>query len=242
MEVHAHTHTARKKWTHYFWEFLMLFLAVTLGFFVENQREHYVEHTRAKEFATLMYEDLKKDTMFFREGSERFKMIIGHQDSLSKLLQDQSENADHYAVIKHWINGVWGLSFTPNQATYEQMKNSASLRYVKNIRLINNMQDYYNTSLPNIDHYHRVQSELTENRMVPFIEDHIDYREADFLTSVIHTDKPELFDWNKRAAIKLYNMMALLRDQNNSLNSKYQAAVKKAIDVMELLKQEYHLK
>ncbi len=28
MEVHAHTHTARKKWTHYFWEFLMLFLAV----------------------------------------------------------------------------------------------------------------------------------------------------------------------------------------------------------------------
>jgi hypothetical protein len=28
MEVHAHTHTERKKWTHYFWEFLMLFLAV----------------------------------------------------------------------------------------------------------------------------------------------------------------------------------------------------------------------
>ena len=32
MEVHAHTHTARKKWTHYFWEFLMLFLAVFCGF------------------------------------------------------------------------------------------------------------------------------------------------------------------------------------------------------------------
>ena len=28
MEVHAHTHTARKKWTHYFWEFLMLFAVV----------------------------------------------------------------------------------------------------------------------------------------------------------------------------------------------------------------------
>ncbi|MBC7873641.1 MAG: hypothetical protein H7Y01_06585 [Ferruginibacter sp.] len=28
MEVHAHTHTARKKWTHYFWEFIMLFLVV----------------------------------------------------------------------------------------------------------------------------------------------------------------------------------------------------------------------
>ena len=28
MEVHAHTHTARKKWSHYLWEFLMLLLAV----------------------------------------------------------------------------------------------------------------------------------------------------------------------------------------------------------------------
>ena len=34
MEVHAHPHTPRKKWTHYFWEFLMLFRAVfNLGFY-----------------------------------------------------------------------------------------------------------------------------------------------------------------------------------------------------------------
>ena len=36
MEVHHHpiaigSHCARKKWTHYFWEFLMLFLAVFCG-------------------------------------------------------------------------------------------------------------------------------------------------------------------------------------------------------------------
>jgi hypothetical protein len=48
MEVHAHTHTARKKWTHYLWEFLMLFLAVFCGFLAENQREHFVEHQREK--------------------------------------------------------------------------------------------------------------------------------------------------------------------------------------------------
>src|SRR6476660_7957251 len=64
MEVHQHTHTERKKWTHYLWEFFMLFLAVTLGFFVENQREHYSEHRREKEYAGLLYDDLKKDTAF----------------------------------------------------------------------------------------------------------------------------------------------------------------------------------
>ena len=62
MEVHTHAHTERKKWTHYFWEFFMLFLAVTLGFFVENKREHYVEHQREKQYMVSMLEDLKKDT------------------------------------------------------------------------------------------------------------------------------------------------------------------------------------
>ena len=50
MEVHAHSHTPRKKWTHYLWEFLMLFLAVFCGFLAENFREHYVEHQREIQF------------------------------------------------------------------------------------------------------------------------------------------------------------------------------------------------
>ena len=62
MEVHAHPHTARKKWTHYLWEFFMLFLAVTAGFFVENQREHIVEHRREKEFMVSLVKDLESDT------------------------------------------------------------------------------------------------------------------------------------------------------------------------------------
>ncbi len=247
MEVHAHTHPStssghRKKWTHYFWEFLMLFLAVTAGFFVENQREHFIENLRAKEFAALMYEDLKKDTASFREGIEKFMMIEKHHDSLSLLLGAGTENTNHYSVIKHWINGVWALSFTPHHATYEQMKNSGSLRYIKNIKIVNSMQDYYNSMLPNISHYHGIQSELTENRIVPFMEDHIDYREADFLTSTIHTEKPEFFDWNKKTAIKLYNLMAMLKSQNGFLKNLYSDANGNAITVMRLLRKEYHLK
>jgi hypothetical protein len=45
MEVHAHSHTARKKWTHYFWEFLMLFLAVFCGFMAENIRSIKLNRT-----------------------------------------------------------------------------------------------------------------------------------------------------------------------------------------------------
>jgi hypothetical protein len=68
MEVHHHSHTPRKKWTHYFWEFLMLFLAVFCGFLAENQREHMVEHRREKEFMRSMVDDLYRDTAAINGG------------------------------------------------------------------------------------------------------------------------------------------------------------------------------
>src|SRR5688572_18794117 len=63
MEVHHHAHHTHEKrnWRSYFWEFLMLFLAVTLGFFVENQREHYIENLRAKEYSKALIQDLQND-------------------------------------------------------------------------------------------------------------------------------------------------------------------------------------
>jgi hypothetical protein len=61
MEVHAHTHTPRKKWTHYFWEFLMLFLAVFCGFLAEYQLEHKIEKQREKKFIQLLVQDLQSD-------------------------------------------------------------------------------------------------------------------------------------------------------------------------------------
>src|SRR6187549_2045642 len=70
MEVHHHshlasgeTHSARKKWTHYFWEFLMLFLAVFCGFLAEYQLEHLIENQREKKYIKSFIEDLKADTM-----------------------------------------------------------------------------------------------------------------------------------------------------------------------------------
>src|SRR5687767_1185846 len=62
MEVHQHTHSPRKKWTHYFWEFLMLFLAVFCGFMAENQREHMIEHQREKQYMASLLNDLVADT------------------------------------------------------------------------------------------------------------------------------------------------------------------------------------
>jgi hypothetical protein len=87
MDIHAHHfHKAPgKKFWHYFFEFLMLFLAVTLGFFVENQREKYIENQRAEEYAQSLYDDLKIDTAVIQRTLDEKAWIYAKYDSALKI-------------------------------------------------------------------------------------------------------------------------------------------------------------
>jgi hypothetical protein len=136
MEVHAHTHpasdethTARKKWSHYFWEFFMLFLAVTAGFLVENQREHYVEHQREKQFIRSLLVDVKLDTAnlnrYLRENMF---------DSLTLLINNPGRDnytRDIYFFSRH-ITRLSRIVFNYNNRTMQQLKNSGALRLIRN--------------------------------------------------------------------------------------------------------------
>jgi hypothetical protein len=143
MEVHAHAHTERKKWSHYFWEFFMLFLAVTLGFFVENLREHFIEHQREKKYAQSLYSDLKLDTarVSFIKSVKLWKG--GKLDSLKSVLtsadiQERSGRAYYYTLFLNFNH-----KFYTQDATVQQLRSSGSLRYFKDIELYNNISQYY---------------------------------------------------------------------------------------------------
>ncbi len=138
MEVHAHTHTPRKKWTHYLWEFLMLFLAVFCGFLAENQREHILEHQREKVLMKSMVKDLRTDTAMF---SRTYRMITGmitHIDSLIPLLSSPGETAAAAKKIYGhdvWINLYYKVIYTDR--TIQQLKNSGNFRLIRK----NNVSD-----------------------------------------------------------------------------------------------------
>jgi hypothetical protein len=66
MEVHHHPHLPhgeKKKFKDFFLEFLMIFLAVTLGFFAESLREHINDNEKGKQYIRSLVEDLESDTM-----------------------------------------------------------------------------------------------------------------------------------------------------------------------------------
>jgi len=133
MEVHAHTHTERKKWTHYLWEFLMLFLAVSAGFLVENQREHYVEHQRAKIYAANLYDELKKDTTQLNDLSRNLKKVSSNLDTFCLLVKEDHKQTLTNGMLYYYSSFVTNVEyFSSNNTTIEQLKSSGNLRIMGN--------------------------------------------------------------------------------------------------------------
>ena len=148
MEVHRHsspapggTHTPRKKWTHYFWEFLMLFLAVACGFFAEYQLEHKIEKDRAKQFLQSMLVDVRTNIKNLDSLISQDNIIIANHTVLVDWLLQDSVTINRAEFAKK-MGAVWVRNFLVRKETYEQMKSSGSLRYVGNIEFLKKMMDY----------------------------------------------------------------------------------------------------
>ena len=154
MEVHAHSHTPRKRWVHYFWEFLMLFLAVFAGFLAEYKLEHVIEHQREKEYAKSLYDELYADSIVFT------KKIAGRLskekdcDYLVSYIRDSSLTSlprDFYPAYTVVFYLITSYTFEPKDGVLNQLKGSGSLRYFKSANLqklfgdlsvyINNVRD-----------------------------------------------------------------------------------------------------
>lgn len=142
MEVHAHTHAHGKKtWKAYFWEFLMLFLAVACGFFAEYQLEHKIERDRANQFLQSMLVDVRTNIKNLDSLISQDNIIIANHTALINwLLQDST--AINRAAFSRKMGAVWVRNFLVRKETYEQMKSSGSLRYVGNIEFLKKMMDY----------------------------------------------------------------------------------------------------
>ena len=142
MEVHAHSHTARKKWTHYFWEFLMLFLAVFCGFLAEYQLEHKIEKDREMQYMETMIEDLRTDSAMFEINIKQRASRIVMMDSLVTLLNspDQSLKGNEIYFFARSISPPTNMF--PNDRTIEQLKSSGNLRLIRNKDISNEIMTY----------------------------------------------------------------------------------------------------
>ena len=142
MEVHAHTHTARKKWTHYFWEFLMLFLAVFCGFLAEYQLEHVIENQREKKYAASLLEDMMKDTTELKTVILFWETYNIRIDTIRKEIEKEPSERNPLLLYQCAAKLQNNNTFSYHDRTIKQLKNSGNFRLIRKKAVTDSLVEY----------------------------------------------------------------------------------------------------
>ncbi len=254
MEVHAHTHTERKKFKHYLWEFLMLFLAVFCGFLAENQREHLVDHQREKQYIRSLLQDLKQDTVAYADNiksRERRKICA---DSLiyelSVPVSGETLNSIYYNA-----GNVGTLQlFNYSNSTIQQLKSSGLMRLIRNSKVVNSINGYdLNLTRHKLREEHELSLTLEFNKAVSTVLDPTSVETiADSLVNKAFKQRLDSSSFIKPVyrplltkdadKINLVKGLAAQLYMRNLANYLWVIQFRKmAIHIMELIKKEYHI-
>lgn len=156
MEVHHHPdlHHKPKPWKEYFLEFIMIFLAVTLGFFAEGIREHLSDRTKEKEYIRSIVSNLNDDiaelkivisqNKYLAEGFDSLKddfhqyldrgVVKKYDSPLAKSADSISRAGIDYLgkIYDHCARYLTkSYRFATHEATMVQLKNSGGFRLIQ---------------------------------------------------------------------------------------------------------------
>lgn len=252
MEVHHHSHSARKKWTHYLFEFLMLFLAVFCGFLAENQREHFVEHQREKKLMESLYEDLKKDTADFINDTTWWNNVIKRIDTI-RLEIEKPGNEKNLMLLYRTAGSIRNYnSFEYHDRTIQQLKNGGNFRLIRNKAIADSLIDYDANILTELKDQETQSNAIYQQ--VNFVQDKIfnskyfhlalSNQAAHKLDSVFRIE-PEVFDLlliPKTDLMQYYNHLEFYRRMSSYRIGAMIILCRRAAKLIELLEKEYKLK
>jgi len=241
MEVHHHPdlHHKRKRWKEYFLEFLMIFLAVTLGFLAESLREHISEKDRAEIFAHSLIEDFKADTVTLHQlifyTNEKIKKI----DSLDyyvHTVRNRTNDSLLYSIIIYVIST---FQFDNINGTYEQVKNSGSLRFFGQT-LVNNLNKYDATA-QKLRLMEDWENKFLYEKVIAQTQDMVNYKVIDDLRNLgqIHHEM-YLRDFNSQSVDVLVNQANVIKNLRARQLIQQKILLQKAEEILTELTREFH--
>jgi hypothetical protein len=223
MEVHHHSHHP-KKWKEYITEFIMLFLAVSLGFMAENIREHQIEKHREIAYLKNVHEDLKLDLINIDNVLNSNTIRLQAMDTLFTIINNNTiTNEDVYYYIR---NLALRATFESSHVGLDQIKSAGGLRMVKNSEIISGIQEY-ERALDALDKLENVRERTLEQarfKMAVVFEPSISY---EMLVGqgqgIMRFNRPNKADAilqnNKQAVKELLNLVTFGLNSNKYLNT-----------------------
>jgi len=137
----------KSSWKKYAMEFLMVFAAISLGFFADNQREKWGENTRGVQYAQRLVEDLDLDSIRMEEVKVNYALKEQQINTLIPLMQGGLgekpflDSLFAYFTLPGANSLVTGISFVENLATRDELK-SGNMRLIRSDSIVRHLSVY----------------------------------------------------------------------------------------------------
>lgn len=223
MEVHHHSHHP-KKIKEYITEFIMLFAAVTLGFFAENLREVQIEKHREISYLKNVHEDLQLDFQtidtVYKSNSVRLKAL----DTLFVKIKNYTiNNEDIYYYVR---NLALRSTFESSHVGFDQIKSAGGLRMIKSKEITLGIQEYEKmlNSMEKLENVRERTLEQARFKMAEVFDANILYEISSKQgVGIMRFKRPEHADdilKNKPVALnEMLNLLAIGLNTNRYLNN-----------------------
>ncbi len=147
MEVHHHPKLPdgeKKRLKEYFLEFLMIFLAVTMGFIAENLREHFSDNSKEREYITGMIKNLEVDTVQIKNVIALTWQQIDGLDSLRKVSKDKLSQIKIQDSLFLFTSKYlfYANNFKNDDITLSQLRNAGGYRLIRNADVLDSVAVY----------------------------------------------------------------------------------------------------
>lgn len=175
----SNTHTEYKSWKSYLWEFLMLFLAVFLGFYANYQLDTKIEKDKARELAKSFYVELKNDSI---TAEVKVQNRIKQEKALRYLISYFQDSSFNNLSKPFAINFTYGIVFRspalfePRTIVLDQLRNAGSLRFFKNDEFQSLTGDLY-VAIKNVMNRQELEDHSRRDYITPL---QVQYYDFDF--------------------------------------------------------------
>jgi hypothetical protein len=147
MEVHHHPelpHGKKKHFKEYILEFLMIFLAVTMGFIAESLRERISDSSKEKEYITGFIKDLKSDTtqltLSINDTQNQLKGLDSLKNISKNKLAEIKIQDSLYLFHNRYLTGFSGV--LNDDITLIQLRSTGNYRLIRNDGVLDSIASY----------------------------------------------------------------------------------------------------
>ncbi len=250
MEVHHHPNVEKKNFKEYFLEFLMIFLAVTMGFFAESLREKISDNEKRAQYIESLTEDLETDTarinFLLKYDVEKLVALESMYNCYDTVTKNLKATACMGALIK---NSKVNKAFQLNDRTITQLTNAGGFRLLTkqdgdSILVYQNLYKQYHDFESTIfqeaqNNVRNTLNELADFKVVSNIQKVTTLSGID--SSSIVLKGPLLFSGDRILLNKWFNQLQLYVRVTNAQHNIINQLKDKAIVLISFYKNEHHL-